>query len=36
MKRARAVGEQVLGSDPATKDLFEVLKRVAEKHRKKA
>ena len=36
MKRARAVGEQVLGGDPATKDLFEVFKRVAEKHRKKA
>jgi C4-dicarboxylate-binding protein DctP len=36
MKRARAVGEQVLSGDPATKDLFETLKRVAEKHRKKA
>jgi TRAP-type transport system periplasmic protein len=36
MKRARAVGEQVLLGDPATKDLFETLKRVAEKHRKKA
>ena len=36
MKRARAVGEQVEGGDPATKDLFEVLKRVAERHRKKA
>ncbi len=36
MKRARAVGEQVLSGDPATKDLFEVFKRIAEKHRKKA
>ncbi len=36
MKRARSVGDQVLGSDPQTKDLYETLKRVADKHRKKS
>ena len=36
MKRARSVGDSVLGSDPQTKDLYETLKRVADKHRQKS
>jgi hypothetical protein len=34
MKRARSVGDAVLGNDPQTKDLYELLKKVADKHRK--
>jgi TRAP-type C4-dicarboxylate transport system substrate-binding protein len=36
MKRAQAVGDEVLGGDPQTKDLYALLKKVAEKHRKKS
>ena len=36
MKRARSVGDSVLGGDPQTKDLYETLKRVADKHRQKS
>ena len=36
MKRARTVGDQVLGGDPQTKELYDTLKRVADKHRKKS
>jgi C4-dicarboxylate-binding protein DctP len=36
MKRARSVGDQVLGGDPQTRDLYNTLKRVADKHRKRS
>lgn len=35
MRRARAIGENVLSNDPVTKDLYATFKQVAEKHRKK-
>ncbi len=36
MKRARSIGDHVLGDDPQTKEFYALLKRLAEKHRKKA
>lgn len=36
MKRAQSVGDQVLANDAQTKDLYALLKKVAEKHRKKS
>lgn len=35
MRRARTVADEVMGNDPATKDLYMLFKQVADSHRKK-
>jgi hypothetical protein len=35
MKRVRAIGDLVLGTDAQTKGLYDVFERTADKHRKK-
>jgi len=34
MKRIRPIGDEILAANPKTKEMYEILKRVADKHRK--